>query len=164
MRQRILSALDWLQCERGPALVPYYQHKDFCTRRRVIYLTTLFDVHWYLPKSVNNEHFQTIYDRFGLGEDHVPQIKMQLYTLWLGTKHEKKAEADRDAMLALYATRLARFPLPVVAAAVNRMLETATFFPSLAEMEKEMRVYGNDRLIFLACLRDAQTRLGLDAQ
>lgn len=134
---RLRSLLSWLGCIEGPA-DSFRSIKTFEQENRARLFGYFDGRMFYLPDATPTATLHEAAASLETVESDTGEMRRLLADLWLSTKHERMADADRDAMLVLFVRRLAAYPKPVVLAVLANLNETAEWFPKWAELQAQL--------------------------
>jgi hypothetical protein len=127
--------------------------QDMMRECGLLYLGWVDGAVQYVPNSLTRENVTQAAAMLADPANDTGTIRAALYELWLITKKEKMLPEDRDAMLMVYARRLAEYPVEVVAVALGAISLKSTFFPAWAEIQTEIDALTGQRNRLLAALR-----------
>lgn len=134
---RVASTLSSLGAIEGPSprAESYADFRGFCIANSVHYLMPFRDGHAFLPVSLPIERLQQARADLARGDPaNAAEIKSALYQLWLMTRHERIADEDRNAKLAIYAKTLCLYDRGAVLLALSELSQSSEWFPPWADL------------------------------
>jgi hypothetical protein len=114
---------------------------------------------YFLPRDTTDTEFCSAINQLDGHLAPTNELLAALYELWLTTKKAKMAEQDREAMLAIYAKRMAAHDIDHVRIVLSEWSLNEAFFPSWAELQEKLDEISGWRRDMRNALRRAADRL-----
>lgn len=149
---RVRSALSSLGC-LSTTCDSYADIALFQLRNEATWLIRLGAVDYFLPDSHTPAMLEAAARQLIDAAEDDAEVRAKLFELWLCTRHEKMTPDDREAMLMVYVRKLAQYPKAAVLYALSEAIDTATFFPTWAELADRLHPITHERTALVNALR-----------
>lgn len=157
MSRVVRSALSSLKTIPANQL-DYTEMRLFETQNNCLWLGQFDHAIHYIPNSTTDKKvFDALNVAMSIDFDE-RLVRTNLFQLWCVSKHAKISDSDRDVTIATFVDVLRGYPTDVCVSVINSLMHTQEFWPSMAELSKQLGEHAGPLNYFHGSIKLLQKR------